>query len=123
MEPTSEAPSQLIPIVLNAIAAIVGALGQLFYKRGSEQIGQIPLWTNINLLLGCLMFCGVMVFFVIAYKMGGKMSVVYPFYATTFLWSSVISVFVLGERIGVMQGVGIAAVFAGVSLIAMGQGT
>jgi len=116
-----ETPSQLVPIALNLVAAIFGASGQFFYRRGSQQLADVPLWKNYELGVGCLLFCLVMVLFVFAYKLGGKMSVVYPFYATTFIWSTIIAVSFLGEKVSALQWCGIAAVTVGTALIAMGQ--
>lgn len=82
--------SQKWPVIYNLIAAVIGALGQWAYKKGGLQIGKIPIYQNFMLLLGIILFCGVMGLFVIAYKLGGKISVVYPFYATTFFWASII---------------------------------
>ena len=113
--------SQAIPIVLNLIAAVVGAFGQFFYKKGSQHLGSVPLWKNYNLAIGCLLFCGVMVLFVAAYKLGGKMSVVYPFYASTFIWGAIIAMTMLGEKVTVIQWIGILAVTAGTAAIAIGQ--
>ncbi len=89
--------SQKIPILLNILAAFLGALGQYAYKRGGLKLSEIPIWMNYHLLLGILLFCGVMVCFVMGYKMGGRISVVYPFYATTFVWGSLIGFFLEKE--------------------------
>lgn len=113
--------SQLIPIGLNLVAAVFGASGQFFYRRGSQQLASLPLWKNFDLAIGCSLFCLVMVLFVVAYKLGGKMSVVYPFYATTFIWSTIIAVVFVGEKVSLTQWFGIAAVTVGTALIAIGQ--
>lgn len=84
--------SQKIPILLNIIAAFFGALGQYAYKKGGLKLSEVPIWMNYSIITGILLFCGVMACFVIGYKMGGRISVVYPFYATTFIWGSLIGV-------------------------------
>lgn len=89
--------SQKIPILWNLVAAMLGALGQWMYKKGSLRLSDSPLWMNYQILLGILLFCGVMVCFVFGYKAGGRISVVYPFYATTFIWGSLIGVFLEKE--------------------------
>ena len=60
-----------------------------------------------------------MVLFVIAYKMGGKISVVYPFYATTFIWGAFLGLFLEKEIIRPPYYVGLALVMAGLIVIAM----
>lgn len=114
--------SQAVPVLLNLVAAGVGAFGQFFYKRGSQRLSTVPLWRNLDLAIGCLLFCGVMVLFVAAYRMGGKMSVVYPFYSTTFIWSTAIAVYLAGEPVSPVQWAGVFAVAFGTAAIAFGQG-
>ncbi len=113
--------SQKIPILYNIIAALLGAFGQYAYKKGAQKIGIEPLLSNYNLLLGILLFCGVMVFFVLGYKMGGKISVVYPFYATTFIWGTLIGIYLEKEPFqwSLLGGAGL--ILLGLFVIAQGQ--
>ena len=111
--------SQVTPILLNLIAAVVGALGQYLYKVGGTQIGQIPLYKNWQMFLGMALFCVVMVLFVIAFKLGGKLSVVYPVYATTFIWGMLIAVLLGKEPWAWGQLLGVGLIIAGVSVIAI----
>jgi drug/metabolite transporter (DMT)-like permease len=108
---------QKIPILLNCVAAFLGALGQYFYKKGSAQMAERLF--NLPLLLGVLLFCGVMVLFVIAYKLGGKISIVYPFYATTFIWGTLIGVLWEKETVRLPYYLGLGLVLAGLTVIAM----
>lgn len=111
---------QKIPILLNCIAAVLGAGGQYFYKKGSALIMEKPL--NGPLLLGVLMFIGVMGLFVVGYKLGGKISVVYPFYATTFLWGTLIGVVIEKEVVQWQGYLGLLFLLAGLTLIASQAG-
>lgn len=106
------------PILLNLVAAFLGALGQFFYQRGGQQLKEIPLWKNFNIALGILAFTLVMFLFVKAYQAGGRISVVYPFYATTFVWGYFIGVFVNREPASGLALMGLGVVMLGVSLIA-----
>lgn len=114
---------QKLPILLNCIAAVMGAFGQYLYKKGGERLGQIPLYLNVQLIAGLALFTLITVLFAMAYKMGGRISVVYPFYATTFLWSTAIGVFVLGERFTATQWLGVILLLGGITLIAAGTET
>jgi drug/metabolite transporter (DMT)-like permease len=107
---------QKIPILLNCLAAILGAGGQYYYKKGSALMNEKIL--NWPLVLGVLFFCGVMVLFVLAYKLGGKISIVYPFYATTFIWGALIGVFLEKETLRTPYYFGLALVFIGLTVIA-----
>lgn len=113
--------SQLIPILLNLLAALFGAGGQYLYKLGGQRIGQIALWKNWPLFLGMALFCGVMVLFVIAFKAGGRLSVTYPVYATTFVWGFVLATLVDKEPWSPVQLAGILVILLGVGLVAVGS--
>ena len=92
-------------------------LGQLLYKEGSgasQLTDPVSLLTNWRLLLGVGCYIAVMVLFVAAFRIGGELTVLYPVYATTFLWAAVLGVFLLDESFGVAKGLGVALIIAGV---------
>jgi len=111
--------SQTVPILLNLIAAVLGAVGQYLYKIGGLRLGQMPLYKNWPLFSGMILFCVVMVLFVFSFKLGGRLSVVYPIYATTFLWGTIIAIFIDREPYTIMQIAGIFVILIGVCMIAM----
>lgn len=112
--------SQSTAIICNIIAAFLGACGQWAYKKGAARLADTPLWSNGMLHLGVVLFCGVMVLFMIGYKNGGRISVVYPFYATTFAWGALIGIFLEKEPFQWSLLVGTFLVFAGLIVIASG---
>jgi len=114
------APSQFIPIVLNLVAAVLGALGQYLYKIGGLKLGVIPLIKNWYLYTGMILFCVVMVLFVWAFRLGGRLGVVYPVYATTFIWGFLIATMLDQEPYSWVQVLGIGFIMVGVSCIALG---
>lgn len=114
-----QTPSQTVPILLNLLAAVIGATGQWLYKIGGTKLGTIPLYKNWQMFVGMALFCVVMVLFVAAFKMGGRLSVVYPVYATTFIWGFLIATGIDKEPWAMGQLAGIALIIAGVSLIAL----
>ena len=111
-------PSQTIPIILNLIAAVLGAVGQWLYKIGGAQLGLIPLYKHWQLYVGMVLFCVVMVLFVIAFKLGGRLSVVYPVYATTFIWGMLLAVIIDKEPWAWAQIGGVCLIVVGVSIVA-----
>lgn len=112
--------SQTIPMFLHLLAGLFGAAGQCFYKKGGEELGTTPLWSNWWLMLGILSFCLVMVFFVMSYKMGGRISAVYPAYATTFIWGAALGCWLDGERMNTSMAAGIGLILLGVAAIGWG---
>lgn len=114
----NENASQTLPIILNLLAAIIGAVGQWLYKIGGKQLGAVPLIKNWQLYVGMVLFCAVMVLFVYAFKIGGRLSVVYPVYASTFVWGMLIAIKVDHEPWAWAQLFGVGLVVLGVSIIA-----
>ena len=110
--------SQTWPMILNLVAAVIGAVGQWLYKLGSQQLGHISIWKNWQIFVGMFLFCIVMVLFVIAFKMGGRLAVTYPIYATTFIWGTGIAIYFDKEPWAWMQLAGIGLIVVGVSFVA-----
>ena len=112
--------SQIMPIVLYLIAAFIAAFGQYCYKLGAGRLGQISILYNWQLFLGMFIFCVVMVLMVAGLKIGGKLSVVYPVYATTFIWGAIIGVVFDKEQWVYSQAIGIGLIVVGVTVVAFG---
>ena len=102
------------------IAAILGAFGQYFYKTGAESASKtIISWiTNYRIILGILCYVTIMFLFFLAFRIGGPLTVLYPIYATTFIWSLLIGVFMLGEKVNIFNIFGIGLIILGIYLIA-----
>jgi drug/metabolite transporter (DMT)-like permease len=74
---------------------------------------------NPNLLIG-LFFYGIgTVLFIPALK-GGELSVLYPLISTTYIWVSLWSMRMLGEKMNSLKWIGVALIMGGVSLIGLG---
>lgn len=81
----------LISIIFFIIAALVGAAGQYLYKSGAEATSSSVLsyLLNIRLWAGVVCYISVMVLFIAAFKKGGSPAVLYPIYASTFIWAAI----------------------------------
>lgn len=82
-----------LSIALFAVAAFLGALGQILYKAGAEASDGTALGylANARLWGGVACYVAVMVLFVAAYRRGGSLTVLYPVYASTFAWAAVLA--------------------------------
>ena len=91
----------LVSIVCFLIAAFLGALGQFLYQSGARAAtGGIGSYVaNPRLLAGVVCYIAVMVLFVAAFKRGGSLTVLYPVYASTFIFAAIISRFAYGTAI------------------------
>jgi multidrug transporter EmrE-like cation transporter len=88
-------------IILFALAAILGAVGQYLYKSGADlatgSLGSYLL--NLRLAGGVACYVAVMVLFVAAFKRGGALATLYPIYASTFIWATLIARWAYGTPI------------------------
>lgn len=113
--------SQLYPILLSLIAAIFGAGAQYFYKIGATNFSLLTVYKNIPIILGVILFSLVLFIFIFAFKLGGKMFVIYPVYATTYIWSGLIAYYILGENINIYQIIGVGLIITGVVFVSLSQ--
>ena len=109
----------IISVIFFVIAALLGALGQYLYKSGAQTAGGSVLsyLTNVKLLGGVLCYIAVMVLFVAAFKKGGSMTVLYPVYATTFIWAALIALLVYGTPIKPINIAGMVLLLSGMYLM------
>ncbi len=110
-------------ILMFVVAALLGALGQFLYKAGADRTTQSVGSYLLNPLLLCGVVCyiGVMVLFVAAFKRGGAMSVLYPIYASTFIFGALIARIAFAEPIRLVNVLGMLALIAGMFLMGVGK--
>ncbi len=108
-----------ISIIYFLIASILGALGQYLYKSGADNTGSTlkSYLLNYKLLAGVACYIGVMILFVAAFKKGGALSVLYPLYATTFIWSALIAMLAFGTPIKPINIMGMLLLLGGMYLM------
>ena len=94
-------PTPITSLLLFAVAAFLGAAGQLLYKSGVDTAGAglINQVLSVRIFLGVLCYTAVMILFVAAFRIGGSPVALYPVYASTFIWVAVLSRFIDGTPI------------------------
>ena len=82
-----------ISIIFFIVAAFLGALGQYLYKSGADLAGSgiASYLLNWRLLAGVACYVAVMMLFVAAFRKGGALTVLYPIYASTFIWAALLA--------------------------------
>lgn len=108
-----------LAIIFFVIAAFLGALGQFFYKSGAEETDGtlVSYLFNAHLLGGVVCYVAVMVLFVAAFRRGGALTVLYPIYASTFIFAAIIAWFAYGTPIHAPHFAGFALLIAGMYLL------
>ena len=111
--------TELWAMGLVVLASMFGSLGPIFFKKGSKMpITQF--YKNIDLLLGVFMYGISTIIFIPALK-GGELSVLYPLVALVYIWTSLLSVKYLHEKMNVYKWSGILIIMIGVGLIGLGS--
>jgi multidrug transporter EmrE-like cation transporter len=105
----------LSSILLFLLASILGAIGQFLYKGGADaaQGGLLSYLVNLRILSGVACYCAVMVLFVAAFKRGGSLAVLYPVYASTFIWAALISALAFGTPVKLVNIAGMGLLVGG----------
>ncbi len=98
------------------IASILGGIAPFLFEHGSKQLqGRITDFVlNPYIIAGMATYLAVMVFFTYAFRIGGSVKVLYPIYATTFIWAAVIAFYRHGNPIEPIHMAGMALLMAGI---------
>ena len=114
--------TQIWAIGLVVLATIVGAFGPIFLKKATSKrmLHFKSLITNYYLFAGITLYILGTVLFIPALK-GGDLSVLYPFVALNYVWTSFLSTKYLGEKMNKIKWMGIALIIIGVSFIGFGS--
>jgi len=80
----------ILAIFLVAGASFLGAAGQFLFKAGSAraEMSVTAFLTSPFIIGGMVSYVAVMVMFTTAFRMGGSVRVLYPIYASTFIWAA-----------------------------------
>ncbi len=108
-----------LSVMLFVVAALIGAVGSYLYKSGADQaagsIGSFLL--NPRILTGVVCYLTVMVLFVAAYRNGGALTVLYPTYASTFVFGAIIGQLAYGTPIRLINVLGMVLLVVGMYLM------
>ena len=110
-------------ILLTALSAFIGSIGQLEFKRGANdlQFDSKLLLTNYHLIIGAAIYCVSTVFYVYALSKE-QLAILYPIIATSYIWTSIFAKIFLNEQVGTTNWIGILFILLGITLIATRAG-
>ncbi len=111
----------VMAIVLVAVAAVLGAVGQFLFNHASGQIkgGIVSFFLNPWVIAGMVCYLTVMGLFTTAFKKGGTVAVLYPIYASTFIWAAIIAWQLYDQPIKPVHVLGMALLVAGMFLMGL----
>jgi multidrug transporter EmrE-like cation transporter len=110
---------QSISLVLGC--TVLGAAAQILMKFGANALtpGIIGIITNVPLMTGYCLYGISTVLLVLALR-DGELSILYPVIALTYVWVTVLSVFVFHDTMNVWKVLGVTTIVCGVTLLGAG---
>jgi uncharacterized membrane protein len=107
--------------VLMIVCTFLTSIAQILYKIGADKLVYdiMGLLKNYQLFLGLFLYIVAGVILIIALK-DGEVSVLYPIVATSYVWVSLLSIFIIGESMNLLKWVGVFIIIAGVVFIGLG---
>ena len=114
--------------LLVVCCTIIGAGAQILIKKGAGMLGASPTMVDIALamvlnpllLTGFSMYGVSMVLLVLALR-HGELSLLYPVFALTYVWVTILSVTMLHESMNGFKLAGIATIVAGIAVLGKGS--
>ena len=108
----------LIYYIILVIMTFSGAVASLFLKKASASDNIISIIKNINLYIGCVLYLvsALLNIYVLRYL---DYSVVLPLTSVTYIWTMVISYFILKEKISKKKIFGVGLILIGAVLVSM----
>ena len=103
-------------------STLLTSTAQLFYKFGVEKLDFdiLSLLTNFELITGMVLYAIGGILLILSFR-GGEVSVLYPIFATSYIWVSLLSMYFLNEVMNIFKWGGIFAIIAGIVLIGYGS--
>ena len=106
-------------IVLVLFTTLFTSSAQIFLKLGSRSSANGILGlVNWHVAAGLLIYSLGAIFAFKAFRLG-QVSVIYPVFATSYIWVSISSYYFLGEKLNVFKMIGIAVIFIGISVVGL----
>ena len=109
--------------ILVFLCTLVGALAQMLIKTGASTVTRpgffgaiLAMLTNPPLFAGYCLYGFNTILMVLALR-DGELSIIYPVIALTYVWVSLLSMWIFHEPMNVFKAVGIAVIVAGVAVL------
>lgn len=110
-------------LILVFLCTLVGAAAQIFIKQGASAVTRpgfigavVSMLTDPPLFFGYCLYGFNTILMVLALR-DGELSIIYPVIALTYVWVTLLSVWVFHEPMNIFKAVGIAIIVGGVAMI------
>ncbi|MCL4403687.1 MAG: EamA family transporter [Candidatus Marsarchaeota archaeon] len=112
-----------IVIFITLVAAGLASIAQIFFKQGLKSELKtlrevVAVVKERNIVIGIIVYFSSLAIYLYALK-SAPLSIVYPTFGSVFIFTALLSMWLLGERIGKRRVAGIVLVFLGVALVSI----
>ena len=105
-----------LSVLLVLFSSVLGAFGQLQFKKGMSIFSYSTFFSNYPLLSGLFLY-GISTVIYLSALRGEELSVLYPIVATSYVWAAFLAVYFLGEQMNTTNWVGIFMILLGVFFV------
>ena len=118
----SKQETKNIAIILILLTTLLTSSAQLFYKFGAPRfdLSFAGIVYNKFFILGTLLYLMAGILALLSFR-NGEVTVLYPILATSYVWVTIFSVYLLGEKVNLFKIIGILVIVGGISLIGFGR--
>jgi len=108
-------------IVMMLFCTLLVSSAQVFYKKGSAllEFNFMSIITNYFILIGLILYGLGFLIMIYAFK-HGEVTVLYPIITLSYVWVSLLSVYLFNEIMNVYKWLGIVAIIIGIIFIGFG---
>lgn len=111
--------TKLWAIGLILLCTLLTTSAQIFLKLGSNKL-PLVIFTNWQLFTGIILYAIGAFVMIMAFR-GGEVTVLYPIFASSYIWVSLLSAYFFNESLGLLKISGVFVVILGITMIAMGS--
>ena len=105
-------------ILIVIFSSVIASFGQIFFKFAADFTG--PLYLNYFIIVGLFLYGIGGVMFLFALK-DGELSVLYPILATSYIWATLLAIYLFNDVLNIAKIVAIILVMLGVGFIGKGR--
>ena len=108
-------------VALVFFCTLLGAAAQILFKKGAAHfsLNLLDAVTNVPLIAGLVLYGGFTLLMVLALR-DGELSMLYPIISLTYVWVTLLSYTLLGEKPNLFKNAGIAVIVIGVAVLGRG---
>ena len=107
-------------VVLVLVGSLIGSLATVILKKGTNLYSLRHLWKTGYLWMGLILYGFSVIFYLLALPRE-ELSVLYPLVSMNYIFTTMFSVSLLGEKMNRWKWLGLAGIIVGVVMIGLGS--